>query len=169
MTEKLILAALVRNTSGTLQRVAGLFSRRGYNIDSLTVCETEDPRFSRMTIVCTTQPEYVRQICQQLLKLEIVEKVVVLNKENAVGSELLLVKVKAQGIDAKNAVLALNQKYGARVKDVTLKSMTLELTGTADVLEEFIDKVEQYGIIELARTGATALERGEHSIIDDVI
>ena len=97
MKEKLVLSVLVDNESGVLQRVASLFSRRAYNISSLTVSETEDPNFSRMTIETNTEPENFRQIKRQLLKLEIVEKVSELTPDNSVSSELLLVKVHAQG------------------------------------------------------------------------
>ena len=101
MKEKLVLSVLVDNESGVLQRVASLFSRRAYNISSLTVSETEDPNFSRMTIETNTEPENFRQIKRQLLKLEIVEKVSELTPDNSVSSELLLVKVHAQGIPEK--------------------------------------------------------------------
>lgn len=104
MKEKLVLSVLVDNESGVLQRVASLFSRRAYNISSLTVSETEDPNFSRMTIETNTEPENFRQIKRQLLKLEIVEKVSELTPDNSVSSELLLVKVHAQGIMEKNAL-----------------------------------------------------------------
>lgn len=111
MKEKLVLSVLVDNESGVLQRVASLFSRRAYNISSLTVSETEDPNFSRMTIETNTEPENFRQIKRQLLKLEIVEKVSELTPDNSVSSELLLVKVHAQGIPEKNALLAFNAGY----------------------------------------------------------
>ena len=97
MAEKLTLSVLVDNQSGVLQRVASLFSRRGYNIKSLTVSETEDPSFSRMTIVTETEPEMIRQIEMQLIKLEIVKKVAVLTYGNSVSSELLLIKINAKG------------------------------------------------------------------------
>lgn len=129
MKEKLVLSVLVDNESGVLQRVASLFSRRAYNISSLTVSETEDPNFSRMTIETNTEPENFRQIKRQLLKLEIVEKVSELTPDNSVSSELLLVKVHAQGIPEKNALLAFNAGYGARVLDISAETVTLEFTG----------------------------------------
>ena len=169
MKEKLILSVLVDNESGVLQRVASLFSRRGYNISSLTVSETEDEAFSRMTIETYTEPENFRQIKRQLSKLEIVKKVSELTDENSVSSELLLVKVKAQGVDNKNAILAYNLKYGARVLDVSLTTITLEFTGTGDTIDEFVEYLEDnFGIVELARTGITSLQRGEGSFTDDV-
>ncbi len=166
---KLVLSVLVDNTSGVLQRVASLFSRRGYNISSLTVSETEDPEFSRMTIETYTDPENVRQIKSQLLKLEIVKKVAELTDEKSVSAELLLVKVRAEGIDNKNALLALSTRYGARVLDVSKTTMTLESTGAGEVIDEFIKVLESgFGIVELARTGVTSLERGEGSFTDDI-
>jgi len=167
--EKLVLAALVVNESGVLQRVASLFSRRGYNISSLTVSETEDPQFSRMTIECMTEPENFSQIKRQLAKLEIVKKVSSLTDENSVSSELLLVKVEASGIPQKNALLSFNLKYGARVIDVSLQTVTLEFTGAGETIDEFLDYlIANFKIVELARTGITSLQRGEGSFTDDV-
>jgi acetolactate synthase-1/3 small subunit len=167
--EKLILSVLVDNVSGVLQRVASLFSRRGYNISSLTVSETEDPAFSRMTIETYTEPENVRQIKQQLLKLEIVKKVAELDDYNSVSSELLLIKVKAAGVEQKNALLNFNTRYGARVLDVSMTTITLEYTGTCESIDMFInDLVQDFGIVELARTGVTSLKRGEGSFTDDI-
>ena len=169
MKEKLVLSVLVDNESGVLQRVASLFSRRGYNISSLTVSETEDEAFSRMTIETMTEPENFRQIRRQLSKLEIVKKVSELDEENSVSSELLLVKVHAQGITKKNELLAFNVKYGARVVDVSLTTVTLEFTGAGDTIDEFVEYLEEnFGIVELARTGITSLQRGEGSFTDDI-
>lgn len=169
MKEKLILSVLVDNESGVLQRVASLFSRRNYNISSLTVSETEDPNFSRMTIETNTEPENFRQIKAQLKKLEIVKKVAELTDETSVSSELLLVKVKAKGIPQKNALLAFNMRYGARVLDMSLETITLEFTGAGETIDRFIDYLENhFGIVELARTGITSLARGEESFIEDV-
>lgn len=169
MKEKLVLSVLVDNESGVLQRVAALFSRRNYNISSLTVSETEDENFSRMTIETYTEPENFRQIKRQLQKLEIVKKVAELTEENAVSSELLLVKVHAQGIPQKNELLAFNIKYGARVLDISLETITLEFTGAGDTIDEFVSYLEKrFGIIELARTGITSLVRGEGSFTDDI-
>lgn len=169
MKEKLILSVLVDNESGVLQRVASLFSRRNYNISSLTVSETEDPNFSRMTIETNTEPENFRQIKAQLKKLEIVKKVAELTDETSVSSELLLVKVKAKGIPQKNALLAFNMRYGARVLDMSLETITLEFTGAGETIDRFIEYLEShFGIVELARTGITSLARGEESFIEDV-
>lgn len=167
--EKLVLSVLVDNVYGVLQRVASLFSRRGYNISSLTVSETEDPAFSRMTIETYTEPENFRQIKAQLSKLEIVKKVAELTDSDSVSSELLLIKVKAKGIETKNRLLAFNVRYGARVLDVSMTTMTLEFTGAGATIDMFVEELENdFGIVELARTGITSLVRGEGSFTDDV-
>lgn len=168
MTEQLILSALVDNHYGVLQRVAGLFSRRGFNITSLTVCETEDPRYSRMTIVSQSEPETFRQIEKQLLKLEDVCKVVRLDGENSISSELVLIKVAALNKD-RPAVLEMVSKYGAKVKDIGHTTMTLELTGITSRIDKFIARMEGFGMIEMARTGFTALGRGDACIKDEMI
>ena len=160
MKEKLVLSVLVDNESGVLQRVASLFSRRSYNISSLTVSETEDEKFSRMTIETETEPENVRQIKAQLLKLEIVKKVSELKPDSSVSSELLLVKVHAQGIEHKNAL---------RVLDVSMTTITFEFTGLGSTIDMFVEELEnEFTIVELARTGITSLERGEGSFTDDI-
>ena len=165
MKEKLVLSVLVDNESGVLQRVASLFSRRSYNISSLTVSETEDEKFSRMTIETETEPENVRQIKAQLLKLEIVKKVSELKPDSSVSSELLLVKVHAQG----NALLAFNARWGARVIDVSMTTITFEFTGLGSTIDMFVEELEnEFTIVELARTGITSLERGEGSFTDDI-
>ncbi|MBQ3903771.1 MAG: acetolactate synthase small subunit [Eubacterium sp.] len=170
MKEKLVLSVLVDNESGVLQRIASLFSRRGYNISSLTVSETEDSAFSRMTIETNTEPENFRQIKRQLSKLEIVKKVSSLTDENSVSSELLLVKVAAKGIPEKNELLAFNVKYGARVLDISLETVTLEFTGKGETIDEFVDYLyKNFGIVELARTGITSLQRGEGSFTEDIL
>ena len=158
MKEKLILSVLVDNESGVLQRVASLFSRRAYNISSLTVSETEDEKFSRMTIETYTEPENFRQIKRQLMKLEIVEKVSELTAENSVSSELLLVKV-----------LELNATYGSRARDISPETITLEYTGQGETIDRFIKELEEkFGIVELARTGVTSLQRGAGSFTEDI-
>ena len=169
MKEKLILSVLVDNESGVLQRVASLFTRRGYNISSLTVSETEDEKFSRMTIETYTEPENFRQIKRQLSKLEIVKKVAQLDEKNSVSLELLLIKVNARGVENKNAILAYNLIYGARVLDISLDTITLEFTGLGETIDAFIAYLdENFGIVELARTGITSLQRGSGSFTDDV-
>lgn len=168
MTEQLILSALVYNHSGVLQRVAGLFSRRGFNITSLTVCETEDPEFSRMTIVSQSDPEDFRQIEKQLLKIEDVYKVVCLESETSISSELVLVKVSALNKD-RPAVLEVVDKFGAKIKDIGHTTITTELTGISSRIDKFIIRMEDFGIVEMARTGFTALNRGDNGIKDEIV
>ena len=151
------------------KELPAFFSRRSYNISSLTVSETEDEKFSRMTIETETEPENVRQIKAQLLKLEIVKKVAELKQDNSVSSELLLVKVHAQGIEQKNALLALNARWGARVLDVSKTTITFEFTGLGSTIDMFIEDIENdFTVVELARTGITSLARGEGSFTDDI-
>ena len=167
MTERLVLSALVENHSGVLLRVAGLFSRRGYNITSLTVCETEDPQFSRMTIVAQAEPATFRQIEKQLLKVQDVRKVVRLNDDNITASELLLIKINASK-ENRHEALAVAMQFGARVMDIGETTITVELTGMSDKLDEFISQLERFGVCELARTGINALERGDSTIKKDL-
>lgn len=168
MTEQLILSALVFNHSGVLQRVAGLFSRRGFNITSLAVCETEDPEFSRMTIVSQSDPEDFRQIEKQLLKIEDVYKVVRLESKTSISSELVLVKVSALNKD-RPAVLEVVDKFGAKIKDIGHTTITVELTGISSRIDKFIVRMEDFGIVEMARTGFTALNRGDNGIKDEIV
>ena len=115
------------------------------------------------------QKNTVRQIKQQLLKLEIVKKVAELDETNSVSSELLMVKVKAAGVEQKNALLSFNVRYAARVLDVSMTTITLLFTGTGEAIDMFInDLVKDFGIVELARTGVTSLARGEGSFTEDV-
>ena len=168
MTKQLILSALVDNHSGVLQRVAGLFSRRGFNITSLSVCETEDINLSRMTIVSQAEPETFRQIEKQLLKLEDVRKVVCLDDNNSVSSELVLIKVSALNKD-RPKVLTVVSMYGARIIDIGHTTITMELTGVSSRLDEFVEMMNEFGIVEMARTGFTALNRGDICIKDEMI
>lgn len=165
MTQKLTVSALVRNRSGVLLRVAGLFARRGYNIRSLTVSETEHPEFSRMTVVSEVEPEQVKQVEAQLLKLEDVIKVAHLEEGKLVSSELLLIKVHCLNKDRPqvlNTVIA----YGARVKDIGHTMLTAELTGEPERIDAFIADMSVHGIAELSRSGITALESGD-TVIND--
>ena len=146
-------------------RVVGLFSRRGYNIQSLTVSETEDPRFSRMTIVSEAAPVTFRQMEKQLLKLEDVVKVIRLEEDHLIASELALVKVRSLNKD-RPAVLRTISKHGARVKDIGHRTITAELTGATDRIDSFIEDMALHGIVEMSRSGMTALESGDEGIRD---
>ena len=157
---KKVLSVLVDNTSGVLNRVAGLFSRRGYNIDSLTVGETENPKYSRMTIVVTGDDDILEQIVKQITKLEDVRRVDVLEPSDSVTRELILVKIKAEPAQ-RQQVISITEIFRANIVDVAKDSLMIEITGSQSKLKGFLCLVEDYEILELVRTGITGLARGE--------
>ena len=157
---KKVLSVLVDNTSGVLNRVAGLFSRRGYNIDSLTVGETENPKYSRMTIVVTGDDDILEQIVKQITKLEDVRRVDVLEPSDSVTRELILVKIKAEPAQ-RQQVISITEIFRANIVDVAKDSLMIEITGSLSKLKAFLSLVEDYEILELVRTGITGLARGE--------
>lgn len=157
---KKVLSVLVDNTSGVLNRVAGLFSRRGYNIDSLTVGETGNPKYSRMTIVVTGDDDILEQIVKQITKLEDVRRVDVLEPSDSVTRELILVKIKAEPAQ-RQQVISITEIFRANIVDVAKDSLMIEITGSQSKLKAFLSLVEDYEILELVRTGITGLARGE--------
>ena len=157
---KKVLSVLVDNTSGVLNRVAGLFSRRGYNIDSLTVGETENPKYSRMTIVVTGDDDILEQIVKQITKLEDVRRVDVLEPSDSVTRELILVKIKAEPAQ-RQQVISITEIFRANIVDVAKDSLMIEITGSQSKLKAFLSLVEDYEILELVRTGITGLAKGE--------
>jgi acetolactate synthase-1/3 small subunit len=159
------LSVLVENKPGVLARVAALFSRRGFNIDSLAVGPTEHPDISRMTIAVNVEDLPLEQVTKQLNKLINVLKVVELDLAASVQRELLLVKVKADQA-SRSQVLEVVQLFRAKVVDVAADAVTIEATGTADKLEAFIRVLEPYGIRELVQSGMVAVGRGARSITD---
>lgn len=158
-----ILSMLVDNTSGVLSRVAGLFSRRGYNIDSLTVGETADPRYSRMTVVVNGDEQILDQIVKQLEKLIDVVDIKTLKSGESVNRELIMVKVRAEAQD-RQGINAICDIFRAKVVDVTKDSMIIELTGDQAKLNAFLELMGDYEILELARTGITGLSRGADDV-----
>ncbi len=160
-----ILSVLVENKFGVLSRISGLFSRRGYNIYSLAVSPTEDPRYSRMTVVVDGDSAPIEQVTKQLNKLVHVIKIVELEPTQAVQRELLLVKVRADQA-VRSSVLEAAQLFRAKVVDVGTESVTIEATGTADKLEALVRVLEPYGIRELVQSGLVALGRGNRSLTD---
>ncbi|MEW6516569.1 MAG: acetolactate synthase small subunit [candidate division FCPU426 bacterium] len=152
------LSVLVENKPGVLARVAGLFSGRGFNISSLTVGETEDPTTSRMTIVVTGDDAILEQITKQLNKLVDVIKVYDLTGEVHLERELALVKVQAE-LQQRSEILQLAEIFRAKIVDVSDKTYTLEITGTDDKVNAFIDLLRPFGIRELIRTGTVAIAR----------
>src|SRR3954454_7939915 len=157
------LSVLVENKPGVLARIASLFSRRGFNIDSLAVGPTEDPEISRMTIVVNVDELPLEQVTKQLNKLVNVIKIVELDREASVQRELMLVKVKAD-LDTRSHVLETVQLFRAKVVDVASDAVTIEATGTADKLDALIRVLEPFGIKELVQSGLVAVGRGPRSI-----
>ena len=163
MEQLKVLSILVDNRAGVLSRVSGLFSRRGYNIDSLTVGVTADPKYSRMTVVCSGDELILEQITKQLEKLVDVRDIKVLAPGNSVNRELILVKIKA-GVAERQNVISIADVFRAKIVDIGKDSLIVELTGDKSKLEAFISLLEGYEILELARTGLTGLSRGADDV-----
>ena len=158
-----VLSMLVDNTSGVLSRVSGLFSRRGYNIDSLTVGETADPRYSRMTVVVRGDELILDQITKQLAKLIDVVYIKTLQDGESVTRELILVKVRADA-EHRQDIVSTAGIFRANIVDVGVDSLTIEMTGNQSKIEAFIGLLMGYEILELARTGITGLSRGADDV-----
>ncbi len=155
-----IISLLMENEAGALSRVAGLFSARGYNIESLTVAPTEDETLSRMTIVTRGSDEVIEQIIKQLNKLVDVVKVLDLNEGDHIERELMLVKVKAAGKD-REEMKRMADIFRGRIIDVTDKTYTIELTGPGSKLDAFLEALDASVILETVRTGASGIGRGD--------
>ena len=162
---KMSFSILVENNSGVLSHVSGLFSRRGYNIDSFSAGVTADDRYTRMTIVCSGDAEILEQIEKQLAKLEDVIDIKKLEVGNSICHELMMVKLAAADSKSRQAILTIANVYHAEVEDMTKDSIILEVIGSQDKLEAFLVMLDDYEILELARTGITGLNRG----CDDVL
>ena len=158
-SKKHVIAVLVENRMGVLARIAGLFSGRGFNIDSLTVAETDDQSVSRMTIVSTGDEQIIEQITKQLNKLIDVIKVSDLTGDEYVDRELILIKVAAES-QSRAEIIQIADIFRAHIVDVSPTSLTLEATGDEDKLKAIIDILRPYGIQEIARTGKIAMLRG---------
>ncbi|HET8601466.1 MAG TPA: acetolactate synthase small subunit [Segeticoccus sp.] len=159
------LSVLVENKPGVLARIAGLFSRRGFNIDSLAVGPTEYEEISRMTVVVDVEELPLEQVTKQLNKLVEVLKVVELEADASVQRELILVKVRAD-VQARSHVLELVEMFRAHVVDVAPDSLVVEATGTSDKLDAFLEVLEPFGVRELVQSGMVAVGRGSRSITD---
>ncbi|HEY4462639.1 MAG TPA: acetolactate synthase small subunit [Streptosporangiaceae bacterium] len=159
------LSVLVENKPGVLVRIAGLFSRRGFNIDSLAVGPTEQEEISRMTIVVNCEERPLEQVTKQLNKLINVLKIVELEQGFAVQRELLLIKVRADS-ESRSKVLETVQLFRAKVVDVALDAVTVEATGNREKLDALIRVLEPFGIKELVQSGMVAVGRGGRSITD---
>ena len=160
---RIVLSLLVDNTAGVLSRVTGLFSRRGYNIESLTVGVTADERYSRMTVVSTGEQEILEQIEKQLRKLEDVLDIKELKQGHSVYRELIMVKVRANA-NERQAISAISEIFRATIVDVGRESLTVMLTGDQSKLDALINLLGDYEILELARTGITGLSRGADDV-----
>ena len=157
-----IISILVENESGALSRIAGLFSARGYNIESLAVAPTEDPTLSRMTLVTRGSEEIIEQITKQLNKLVDVVRLMDLTEGAHIEREMLLVKVKTNGV--RDELKRLADTFHGRVIDVTDATYTIELTGTGEELDAFVEALAPMGIIEVVRSGPSGIARGEKSL-----
>ena len=159
------LSVLVENKPGVLARIAALFSRRGFNIDSLAVGETEYPDVSRMTVVVDVEDLPLEQVTKQLNKLVEVLKVVELEPNASVQREILLVKVRTD-LNSRSHVLETVQLFRAKVVDVASDTLTIEVTGNRDKLSAFLEVLEPFGVKELVQSGMVAIGRGSRSITD---
>ncbi len=155
-----VLSVQVRNRSGVLMRVAGLFARRGYNIDSLAVGTTETPDMSRMTIVVEGDDRIIEQVTKQLYKLIDVVKIQDITDEPYVGRELVLFKVKAKPENRSEIMETMLHVFRARIVDINSDSLMIEATGDGEKIEAMESYLEPFGIQEMARTGKVALTRG---------
>ena len=158
-----ILSLLLENEAGTLSRVAGLFSARSYNIECLTVAPTEDPTVSRMTLVTDGSDEIIEQITKQLNKMVDVIKVVDLENNKHIERELVLVKVMAKG-PSRDELKRLVDIFRGRVIDVTETTYTIELTGSGDKVDAFIEALDKKSIIEVVRSGVSGIARGDKGL-----
>ncbi|MDY3928628.1 MAG: acetolactate synthase small subunit [Clostridia bacterium] len=162
--QHVILSVLVSNHFGVLMRVSSLFTRRGYNIDSLTVGETNNPEFSRMTITTTVDESTKEQIVKQLSKIYDVKKIEVMVKENTIEKELMLIKISITN-DTRTEIMNAINLYMGKIVDLTPNTITIEITAEQSKLNDFVKYLEPYGIIELCRTGITAIGRGSDEIL----
>lgn len=163
--KKITIGVLVSNQSGVLNRVSSLFARRGFNIDSLTVGETENPKYSRITVTATGDGYVENQIIKQLKKLIDIKKVLVMETGNTIHRELLLIKVNAEP-GSRSEILEAVQIYRANVVDLSQNALTIELTGESSKINSFIENMRVYGICEMCRTGVSAMERSRNLCVE---
>ena len=162
--QKKVFQLIVDNTSGVLSRISGLFSRRGYNIESITAGVTADPRFTRITIVTSGDDGILAQIEKQVAKLIDVREIKELCPEESVYRELCLIKIRAAS-EKRQGIIAVADIFRAKIVDVAIDSVIVELTGNQSKIEAFIGLLEGYAILELARTGIAGLSRGIDKVI----
>ena len=162
--QKKVFQLLTNNTSGVLSRITGLFSRRSYNIESITAGVTADPKYSRITIVTSGDDEILEQIEKQLAKLVDVKDIRELKPDESVYRELCLIKIKANAAERQNVISVVNV-FRANVVDVSADSLIVEITGNQSKIEAFINLLEGYEILEIARTGLAGLSRGAKDVV----
>ena len=162
--QKKVFQLLVDNTSGVLSRISGLFSRRGYNIESITAGVTADPRFTRITIVASGDDEILDQIEKQVAKLVDVRDIKELKPAESVYRELALIKVRTN-TEQRQGVISVADIFRAKIIDVAAESLIIELTGNQEKIDAFINLLDGYEILELARTGIAGLARGIENVI----
>ena len=160
-----VIQLIVDNTSGVLSRISGLFSRRGYNIESITAGITTDPRFTRITIVTSGDEDILEQIEKQVGKLIDVRDIRVLEPEESVYRELVLIKVKVAN-DQRQNLISVCDVFRSKIIDITKDSMIIELTDTQSKINAFIEILCEYEILEIARTGIAGLRRGSDGVVD---
>lgn len=164
LMQKKVFQLLVNNTSGVLSRIAGLFARRGYNVESITAGVTADPRITRITIVASGDDEILEQIEKQLAKLEDVRNIKELKPDKSVFRELIMIKVRATA-EQRQSIIAVADIFRAKIIDVAPESLMIELTGNQQKIDAFIDLLDGYEILEQARTGIAGLGRGTESVV----
>jgi acetolactate synthase-1/3 small subunit len=158
-----VIGVIVSNVAGVLSRVSGMFTRRGFNIDSLTVGETESSSFSRITIAFHGDEEIKERIFQQLKKLHDVREVEVLDPHETVIRELLLIKVRNKP-ESRQDIMTAVEIFRSKIVDYSTTAVTCELTGETSKIDAFIDLMKPYGIMEMCRTGIVAIERGNNCL-----
>ncbi|MBQ7925120.1 MAG: acetolactate synthase small subunit [Lachnospiraceae bacterium] len=161
--QKKVFQLIADNTSGVLSRISGLFSRRGYNIESITAGGTADPRYSRITIVATGDDEVLEQIEKQVSKLVDVKDIKELRPDESVFRELVMIKVRASA-EERPSIVAITDIFRAKIVDVSPDSLVIEMTGTQNKIEAFMGLLSGHEILELARTGITGLSRGTENV-----
>jgi len=159
-----VISFIVSNQPGVLCRVAGLISRRGFNIESLTVGVTDNPKLSRITIVMFAEDAIIDQVIKQLDKLLDVKAIKEIPKDAGSLQELAMIKVNSSGRNRRAFVDLVNKRWG-RIMDIGNETVTVRLTGTSDSIKESIELFKEYGIVEIARTGMVALERGDEKLL----
>ena len=160
-----VFQLIVDNTSGVLSRISGLFSRRGYNIESITAGTTADPKYTRITIVATGDDDILEQIDKQLRKLTDVRNIKELRPENSVYRELCMIKVETLDADQRVQIASIVEMFRAKIIDVADESLMMEIVGNTQKVEAFIKMMQGYNILEIARTGIAGLARGKEEVV----